>query len=164
MNIWNRVQPDEADIVRRFMRERPVRVGELAKSLGIDVVRAPLQPNISGLIQPYEGAPSGFQIKVNKYEVPERQRFTIAHEIGHFLLHRNDIGAGVVDSIMYRSSLTSKKEAEANRIAADIIMPAQLISQELERLGGARSPEVVDELAGVFKVSTPAMKVRLGVA
>ncbi len=123
-----------------------------------------MPPKISGLIQPSTDAPAGFEIRVNKYEMPERQRFTVAHEIAHYLLHREDIGSGVVDSIMYRSSLTSRKETEANRLAADIVMPARVVGQELDRLGGQRTDEAVEILASMFQVSVPAMKVRLGVA
>jgi hypothetical protein len=162
--LWSRVDAGEAAMVQRYLNTFPVKVGELAEELGLKVVRAPLQPKISGLIQPSPDARSGFQIKVNKYEVPERQRFTVAHEIAHFLLHRGDIGAGVVDSIMYRSSLTSRKETEANRLAAEIIMPANEVARELRRLGGVRTDSVAEELAAIFRVSVPAMKVRLGVA
>jgi hypothetical protein len=162
--LWSRVDADKAAIVQRYLGTFPVKVGELAEELGLKVVRAPLPPKISGLIQPSPDAPAGFQIKVNKYEVPERQRFTVAHETAHYLLHRGDIGAGVVDSIMYRSSLTSRKETEANRLAAEIIMPANEVTKELRRLGGVRTDSVVEELAAIFRVSVPAMKVRLGVA
>lgn len=162
--VDSRVRQDEAEIVRRFTASFPVKVGELAQALGLKVTRAPMPPKISGLIQPCSDAPAGFEIRVNKYEMPERQRFTVAHEIAHYLLHRDDIGAGVVDSIMYRSNLTSKKETEANRLAADIVMPARIVSQELERVGGSRTEEAVEKLATLFRVSVPAMKVRLGVA
>lgn len=160
----NRVRENEAEIVRRYTSSFPVKVGELANELGLRVVRAPLPPKISGLIQPSPDAPAGFEIRVNKYEISERQRFTVAHEIAHYLLHRDDIGAGVVDSIMYRSNLTSRKETEANRLAADIVMPAKVVGRELERIGGMRTDEAVEKLASMFRVSLPAMKVRLGVA
>ncbi|WP_188237310.1 ImmA/IrrE family metallo-endopeptidase [Sphingopyxis sp. LK2115] len=160
----NRVRKNEAEIVRRYTSCFPVKVGELANELGLKVVRAPMPPKISGLIQPCADAPAGFEIRVNKYEMPERQRFTVAHEIAHYLLHRDDIGAGVVDSIMYRSNLTSRKETEANRLAADIVMPAKVVGRELERIGGHRTDDAVEKLASLFRVSIPAMKVRLGVA
>ena len=163
ISLLDRVQPEDAAVVARYTSSYPVKVGELAQELGLQVVRSPLLPKISGLIQPSTTAPSGFEIRVNKYEVPERQRFTVAHEIAHYLLHREDIGNGVVDSIMYRSNLTSRKETEANRVAADIVMPANAVSKELARLGGQRTPEVIEELAAIFRVSLPAMKVRLGV-
>ena len=162
--VDNRVRENEAEIVRRYASSFPVKVGELANELGLKVTRAPMPPKISGLIQPSGDARAGFEIRVNKYEMPERQRFTVAHEIAHYLLHRNDIGSGVVDSIMYRSNLSSRKEIEANRLAADIVMPARIVGRELERLGGQRTDETVEKLAAMFRVSVPAMKVRLGVA
>lgn len=162
--VDNRVRENEAEIVRRYASSVPVKVGELASALGLKVTRAPMPPKISGLIQPCADAPAGFEIRVNKYEMPERQRFTVAHEIAHYLLHRDDIGSGVVDSIMYRSSLTSRKETEANRLAADIVMPASVVGRELDRLGGKRTDDAVERLASMFRVSVPAMKVRLGVA
>lgn len=159
-----RVSEHEAQIVRRYLSEFPVKVGELAGALGLKVTRTPLAPKISGLIQPSQDAKAGFEIRVNKYEMAERQRFTVAHEIAHYLLHKDEIGSGVVDSIMYRSNLTSRKETEANRLAADIVMPAKAVSRELENLGGRRTDEVAEKLAAIFRVSVPAMKVRLGVA
>jgi hypothetical protein len=100
LSLADHVSVDHADILRRHTAEYPVKVGELATELGLKVVRTPLPPKISGLIKPSNDAPAGFEIRVNKYESPERQRFTVAHEVAHFLLHRDEIGAGVVDSIM----------------------------------------------------------------
>lgn len=163
--LLERVEPKYASIVQDFIASQPVRVGALAARLGLKVVKSPsLRPTISGLIRPSADAEAGFEILVNKFEPAERQRFTVAHEIGHFLLHREDIGAGVVDSIMYRSGLSSRKEVEANRIAAAIVMPAEAVSDELRRLGGVDEPGVVEELAEQFRVSVPAMRIRLGIA
>lgn len=162
-DLWSRVAPEEFAIVKEAIAEHPVRVGELAQKLGLDVFRSPLPPKISGMIRPkVDGV--GYEIRVNKYEVPERQRFTLAHEIAHFLLHKSDIRAGVVDSVMYRSALTSRKEAEANRVAADIVMPMGAVRRELLALGGIPTEEVAKELALRFKVSLPAMRVRLGLS
>lgn len=157
------IDSSEIEIVKKFIAKYPVKVGELAGELGLKVLRSPLPPKISGLIKPSTESKSGFEIRVNKYEIPERQRFTVAHEISHYLLHRNDIGSGVVDSIMYRSSLTSRKETEANRLAADIVMPVNAVRRELVKFGGRRTDEVAEEMASIFRVSVPAMKVRLGV-
>jgi len=160
--LWSRIDEYEASIVRRYINSYPVKVGELAKELGIEVFRSPLPPRISGLIQPKPGAPGVYEIKVNKFESEERQRFTLAHEIAHFLLHKAEIKSGVVDSIMYRSALTSKKEAEANRLAADIVMPERAVQKELQIAGGEPSEDIANRLAAIFKVSSPAMKIRIG--
>lgn len=160
--LWDRVDPGQVEIVQDRLNQAPIKVGDVASALGLKVVTAPLEPKISGLIQPAADAPSGFEIKVNKYEIPERQRFTIAHEIAHFLLHRDQIGRGVIDSVLYRSNLTSRSETEANKLAAEIIMPSTLLSKEITKRGGIKQPFIVDDLAALFRVSAPAMKVRLG--
>ena len=157
------MEPAEAALVRKHMSTVPVRVGDLARDLGLAVFRSPLPPSVSGMIQPRAGG-NGYEIRINKYEVPERQRFTLAHEIAHFLLHKSDIKSGVVDNVMYRSALTSRKEAEANRLAADIVMPAQAVRDALHAHGGVASEATASQLASAFTVSLPAMRVRLGVA
>jgi hypothetical protein len=157
----NRISERELLIVDSFLSEIPVPVGQLAHALGLKVYRAPMEPELSGLIKPSDGG--SFEIHVNKYESQERQRFTVAHEIAHFLLHRSLIGEGVRDSVLYRSSLGSRIEAEANRLAADIVMPAFMVRQELSERGGMLGESVVAELADRFRVSEQAMRIRLGV-
>lgn len=145
-----------------FASEIPIAVGRLAQELGLPVALSSLSPSISGLIEPDEASPSGFRIRVNRYETDARQRFTIAHEIAHFLLHREHIRSGIVDSVMYRSSLSSAREAEANRLAAEIVMPLAKVNEEVRKLGGIKDESTAIALARTFKVSIPAMKVRLG--
>lgn len=161
-SLWQRVDEAEAQVVRRYMTEVPVRVGALAEELGLRVFRSVLPPNVSGMIKPSDEQVGAYDIRINKFESPERQRFTLAHEIAHFLLHKTDIRAGVIDNIMYRSQLTSRKEAEANRLAADIVMPGPAVSLALKQAGGVATDETIDDLAAQFRVSVPAMKIRLG--
>lgn len=162
--LWDRVDTQEAEIVERHVADFPVKLGEIARELGVDVFRSPLPPSISGMIKPSDRADGTYEIKINKYEVLERQRFTLAHELAHFLLHKNDIRAGVIDNIMYRSALTSRKEYEANRLAADIVMPNVAVNRELQARGGVATDDVAKEIAAVFKVSPAAMRIRLGLS
>ena len=162
--LWDRVDAPEAEIVERYLAESPVKLGEIARELGLEVFRSPLPPSVSGMIKPSDRVEGAYEIKLNKYEVAERQRFTLAHELAHFLLHKNDIRAGVIDNIMYRSALTPRKEYEANRLAADIVMPKEAVSRELQARGGVATEDVAKELAVVFKVSPPAMRIRLGLS
>jgi Zn-dependent peptidase ImmA (M78 family) len=134
----------------------PVKVGELARALGLEVVVAPLPLNISGSIEPRG---ESFVIKVNRYEAKSRQRFTIAHEIAHYLLHRDRISGGLVDSVLYRSKLASRLETEANRLAADIIMPRDAIGEILS--DSMSSEDNIDRLAERFNVSRQAAEIRL---
>jgi hypothetical protein len=148
-------------LIRQFQNSPPVDVKAIAESLGLSVWEIPHLPDtVSGKIflDPRHGGGSGYSIGVNEREGFNRKRFTIAHEVGHFLLHREFIGDGIIDDAMYRSKLTSRQEIEANRFAADLLMPYNLISAELRR--GNRD---VAALAKAFKVSEPAMRIRLGI-
>lgn len=153
----SRIDPAELEIVRAFTSEVPVRVGALARELGLEVVQATLPLNISGMIQPRGDS---YIIKVNRFESKERQRFTIAHEIAHYLIHRPRILQGVTDSVLYRSRLSSTLEAEANRLAADIIMPRSLVREAAQTSVSGGDDRIFD-LAELFGVSSAAMKIRV---
>lgn len=153
----------EKHILDRYRRDTPVKLGAIARELGIEVFQSSLKPNISGLIEPSATAPSGFRIKINRHETTERQRFTLAHEIGHFILHRYDIGGGVIDNVLYRSNLSSRKEMEANRFAANLIIPIEKLREETAKIGNDISDDTVVALARKFRVSEQAMSIRLGV-
>ncbi|WP_244665103.1 ImmA/IrrE family metallo-endopeptidase [Candidatus Symbiopectobacterium sp. 'North America'] len=101
-------------------------------------------------------------IRVNRHDVKERQRFTLAHEIAHFLLHRDRIGDGITDDILYRSKLSDFMEVQANRLAADILMPGHLIQPKLKEFTELRDEEKYKKLADMAEVSTTAIKIRLG--
>jgi len=97
------------------------------------------------------------KIYVNKSHFETRRRFTIAHEIAHFILHKDLIGDGIVDDALYRSNLSNKIEAQANSFAAEILMPWDLLNKYLPTYNN------VSDLARIFNVSKSAMSIRLGV-
>lgn len=146
----------------KFKSEIPVNLGGLAAELGLEVFQSTLEPKISGLIEPSTTASSGYRIKLNRHDPLVRQRFTLAHEIAHFLLHRFEIGRGVIDDTMYRSNLSDKKEVEANKLAAQIIMPTASVRAAAEAMSGVAHEQIVGELAKRFKVSQEAMRIKLG--
>jgi Zn-dependent peptidase ImmA (M78 family) len=98
---------------------------------------------------------------VNRHEHKNRQRFTIAHEIAHYVLHRdqirNDLNSELTDDTFYRSGLSEKREWEANRLAAEILMPWPLI--RTLTAAGKKTPR---ELAAELEVSESAISIRLG--
>ncbi len=148
-------------IIAKYQRQAPVDVVAIASDLGVNVWKKSLPDSVSGKIfrDPMNGGPTtGFSIAVNESHSLVRQRFTVAHEIAHFILHRRKLESGdLIDDAMYRSGLTSKEETAANRLAADILMPLPLIKQLLD--AGIRDPE---SLAARLQVSLPAMRIRLG--
>lgn len=140
-------------------QDLPIKVLPLAKHLGIKVYGAPWPGGISGRIQrdPKRGGDSGFAIFVNKHHPEVRRRFTVAHEIAHYVLHERMIGDGVFDDALYRSGLPHQEEVQANALAADILMPRSKI-REMQRIHGTD----IEKLAEIFNVSQQAMSIRLG--
>jgi len=133
----------------------------IAEALGLKVYEDELPPGISGKIikDPLpRGGAAGYSIIANIKEATTRKRFTIAHEISHFILHRDQIGDGLTDDALYRSGLSTVAEVRANKLAADILMPFVLIEEEIKK--GATS---IRDLANIFQVSIQAMSVRLGI-
>ena len=164
VRIKHRGLSDEAErIILNHQKTPPVLLGKLAQDLGLIVKRATLPTGISGEIKSSDEARSGYMIRVNRHESKARQRFTVAHEIAHFLLHKEYIGDGIKDSVLYRSSLSDTIEREANRFAAQIIMPWHLIQKKIDEYGGVKTEQDVEQIASDFKVSSTAMGIRLGV-
>lgn len=144
-------------VVAKFQNQVPVDLVAIAAALGVPVVHTPLGREIAGQItrDPRKGGRSGFVIHINSSEHPNRQRFTLAHEIAHFILHRDLIESGLIDDTMYRSDLGDRYESQANRLAADILMPVRQVRKYLN------TGMAVEALAQLFKVSAAAMKIRV---
>ncbi len=113
-----------------------------------------------------------YNIVINSTKPPRRQYFTVAHELGHYYLHRDKLtdepGSGFVDfkslesiSAFLRLDTTpaerelAAQEREANTFAAEILMPEDTL-REYYALNGD-----VKETADAFHVSTVAMALRL---
>lgn len=153
------------DILAGFAKEYPVDIKGAARAIGVHVSSDELPDGISGKIQKLEDG--SYSITVNRAEPEYRQRFTIAHELGHFMYHRSLIGDGVQDSPAYRAPdesiyentpLERKHERQANQFAANLLMPRNLIKLiERENVGID-----VRELARRLNVSEDAMRVRQG--
>lgn len=153
------MSPTAGQIIQQHQKAAPIDVAAIARDLGINVWEMhDLPPNISGKIflDPLNGGTSRYSIGVKASESFRRKRFTVAHEIAHFILHRDKIGDELVDDAMYRSGLSTREEAQANSLAADILMPVALI-----RKYQAKGVFDTKMLADSFKVSEPAMRVRL---
>jgi hypothetical protein len=147
-------------ISRRFRATAPVDIAGLARALGLAVRQARLGDEVAGEIFPdlHRGGPSGYTIRVNTFDPPRLKRLTIAHEVAHFLRHRDRISNRLVDDRMYRSRLGTTKEREAEELAYDLLMPRALIAEF--RSAGMRDPQ---QLAERFNVPLHVMKRRLGI-
>lgn len=126
----------------------PVPVESIAEDLlGLSLNTAALP--VSGLL-----IVARRQIWVERTDTEERRRFTIAHEIGHWVCHRHgdpavchlEPGAGAPRDM---------REREANVFAADLLMPAGAVRAAVAAGAG------LDDLAAMFAVSDEAMGWRL---
>lgn len=97
-----------------------------------------------------------YEICVNINHPKNRQRFTMAHELSHYFLHRNKIsGLKTGEKILFRGVNIDPIEAEANRFAAAILMPEELIKILMDEHKGS-----IIRIARELQVSTEALTYR----
>lgn len=133
----------------------PVDVHRVAKHLGFDVIPYDFPDSVSGVTFIEEGVKS---IGVNRLQALTRQRFSIAHEMGHYLHGHEAYDASKVHVEENRGLLAShnRQEQEANEFAAELLMPHFLVRQEIIE------PELdVPALARRYQVSEQAMWIQL---
>ena len=170
MSVQSARRQAEQLIASLGITEAPVNVDAVAKHLGIRIVSMKLDDDVSGLLIT---KPNMASVVIREDDPLVRQRFSIAHEIGHyFLRHQFEPGEHVhVDrghriSQRDRQSSTGMnlKEVEANQFAACLLMPAPLVRASIEEL---KAKELYDAhitaLATKFRVSEQAMTIRLSV-
>ena len=151
------------EVINSYQNTAPVDVEGLSRALGVPVNYAYLGSDISGMIERRKDG--GYSISVHQNDPPTRQRFTIAHELGHFIYHKDKIGDGINDDKAYRSTnagkyhntnIGRKEETQANRFAANLLMPWDLISR-LQKQDVTDHKEIADRLG----VSHRTMLIRL---
>lgn len=164
-------QPDIRDartraldlLLQHEIHQPPVDVAEIAARQGIAVQFHELEDEVSGMLVQ---TPQGKFIGVNVRHHPNRQRFTIAHEIAHSQLHPNTPTVYVDGMMMhFRGEQLSRAEpieVEANAFAAALLMPEHFLRDDL----GSRTLDLFDEtavkqLAQRYKVSPQALTYRL---
>lgn len=86
---FRRVYEEHKTVLDKHLASRPIKIGALARDLGVgDIVISSMPMTVSGQIAREDGQ---YVIRINRHESRERQRFTIAHELAHYLLHRSVI-------------------------------------------------------------------------
>ena len=160
----NRAEQAALELVERFgITEAPVPVETIAEELGADVQIEPLEGGLSGVL--YRDGDRKV-IGVNGWHAEVRQRFTIAHELGHLQLHQDTL---FVDGLLHRDTMSSRAvnthEIEANAFAAELLMPRHILLEELRqripKSGIADPGRLTKQLAKSFEVSEQAMEFRL---
>lgn len=104
-------------------------------------------------------------IAVNAAHSERRQRFSIAHEIGHLILHSNNEHLNVD---RYEKQLFTRAdgvrnldEMEANEFAAILLMPEDLLTKDFDILFENGPDNIISGLADKYQVSEAALTIRL---
>jgi len=146
--------------------ELPINLDALAEKAGIQIKYGDFEAEMSGFA--YQKATTKY-IGVNASESEVRQRFTIAHELGHIFMHRQDPLSydTSAELIHFRDGHSATgadpKEREANAFAAELLMPEEVVRKEIQDMKGINlhDSRAMSRLADKFGVSQAALTVRL---
>lgn len=142
----------------------PVPVERLVQDIGARLKFEPFEGDVSGMLF---RRGEEVVVGVNATHPLVRQRFTIAHELGHYFLHENqgdlfvDRSARVHWRDANSGTATQKQEIEANQFAAALLMPEDMIHVEAQKCAAFSEDELIATLAERFRVSDAAMRFRL---
>jgi Zn-dependent peptidase ImmA (M78 family) len=152
----------------------PVNIEEQIRSEGIILNKSYLdfEKGICGELKKENGK---FIINISWADHYYRKRFTMAHELGHFVLHKDLIGDGVDDNKEYKklyranNKITNSQEVEANDYAAKVLMPEEAIialaklTEIIKLVKGEIDIDLLwlDYLSKKFQVSKEAFTIRL---
>lgn len=159
-------------LLRKYGIEKPpILVDDIADWEGALIVR-----------NNFDGTESGFTLRdgkriiigVNTRTSRKRQRFTIAHEIGHVVLHQSPLIVDHSVRVDWRDNVSSlgteRQEIEANAFGASLLMPQEMVLARAKEYSLRTSPSLagaswrerlISKLAQEFDVSTEAMGFRL---
>jgi Zn-dependent peptidase ImmA (M78 family) len=142
----------------------PVPVERIARYLDAQLRYEPFEGELSGLLYQENGQ---IIVGVNALHPKSRQRFTIAHELGHLVLHnRNKLHVDRNFRVHLRDTRSSQAvdsaEIAANAFAAELLMPTALLRHDLEGYAvDYEDDELLHSLAMRYKISLQAMIFRL---
>ena len=131
----------------------PLDVSTLTQKLGIIMRMEAMKGDESGSLKK-DKKTGKWIITVNSLHHPNRQRFTIAHELGHYIKH-NNVADLFEDNVFFRNGDQNNYETEANKFAAEILMPEESFRRYISEV----SKQVID-IAEKFGVSSMAVRVR----
>lgn len=155
---------------------KEVKVVKIAKDMGFSLFAQELPNHIGGYIVIDENIKEKFGtdkiIVVNENASANRKRFTIAHEIGHYLLsfknapNVSDFSEVTTIKALFEDDETSNQQSEAlvNRFAAELLMPSEIFSKEFEKMKNDKPVDYYDvatELSKIFNVPIRAASRRI---
>ena len=141
----------------------PANLEKVAKHLKAHISYEDFEDEMSGVLVVKNGKRA---IGVNAHHHPNRQRFTIAHEIGHLVLHYsrsdNDVHLDKKWAYFRSEAHVDQKEVEANQFAAELLMPEALLKKLIREQSINFTDDIeVAKLAQFLRVSEQALTIRL---
>lgn len=170
MTTLSQIKAAARQAARELLTEKgvsraPVPVDRIAKNMGINVRYTPFDDGLSGMAFIRDDQRV---IAVNALHHPNRQRFTLAHELAHHVLHDEKLRGGdihVDKVILHRDDLaakgTDRDEIAANAFASEFLIPEFLLSQESRGEIDLLDEAALAALAKRFKVSMAALHFRI---
>lgn len=147
------------------VEQPPVPIEAIAEKLNATIRYSPFEGELAGML--VRGDNGETVIGVNSLHHINRQRFTIAHECGHFLLHKGkDVHIDRTFRVNRRDEVSSQAvdsdEIEANRFAAELLMPYDMIMSDLVDYEiDMENEEELKGLADRYQVSVQALTHRI---
>ena len=142
----------------------PIPIGAISRALGIEKIAFVRTYGFEGCLIADCNKPGGM-IVANGTSHLVRRRFTVAHELGHFLLEHHqenptELSRLSSDTTVYRSTYSVNEEKEANRFAASLLIPSRFVPRNLLESNEA-DIAVILRLAKRFQTSKQATASRL---
>ncbi len=100
-------------------------------------------------------------LTIDSRQMPVRQRFSIAHELGHWQLHRGQLMMCRAEEIESTKAVARSYEKDADAFAAAVLMPAYLFGPAADQFARNEPWARVASLAAEFQTSTLATALRI---
>ena len=138
-------------LIQRDDKDYPLDIEKIIKGYQIEICKEEMDYDISGYIEKRE---TKWIIGVNKYHSHQRQRFTLAHEFAHYILHRHQFeNQKHQDMALFRTNEINPIETEANQFASELLIPNEKFKKYLNE-----GMTKIGDLADKFNVSISAIR------
>jgi Zn-dependent peptidase ImmA (M78 family) len=138
-------------------KPKDIHLKDIAFALGVRIVEGPLAGAAASLVRRGDQA----IIRINDNESnPHRKRFSIGHELGHFVLQHGHTLQRICSTADLNTWYNNSEEAQANTFAAELLLPGKLIAPLCDVDASDISFDLIREISTDFRVSLTATAIR----
>jgi Zn-dependent peptidase ImmA (M78 family) len=150
-----RLRPKVIELAQDYRKaHEPLTPERLAGGIGASLSYGRLPEGKFGAFEPKQR-----HILIDQDSTPKRARFTLAHEVMHFLIQRDDDLLSDLHDAYQGAELERQLEALCNLGAAEMLLPGEMVDAALAQKG--QSPRLVPELAELHQVSEEVVIIAL---